>query len=156
MSSEVKDRLASGTYREIKDRLESGRWIKDALPDLTEQQILKISICFQETYSLMLESEEAERAEEEAARHRVVEDVRARGCSPEVVAEWRDLGWRITKRATKVTNTEAFLANHGQSVPADALSVIKSKLPTHLKKEIRDYEQITGHTITAKRRVGEG
>jgi hypothetical protein len=139
------------SYHEMKNKIESGEWIKEALPDLSPEELLRVSICFQETYALMLEREAEERVEEEAARHRVVEDIRMNGYDEVRVNAWKGKGWRVTKRVTKVLDVETFLKDHLERLPTGALSVVKSKLPPALRKVIKDYEQITGHTFSAKR-----
>lgn len=143
--------------QEIYEELSSGRWLptlvyrmRYVFREEAHAELLASSaaVHFQEMFAAYHEALAQEASEREAERVRVTEDIEA---NPQNIEHYRRNGWSVTKRAKKVLDLDGFLDDHGQDIPKDALSIVKTRLPKWLKKELTKYETIQGHTYSAKR-----
>lgn len=144
------------TSKEIYDELSSGKWAVRVLTaaahhlpdDVVDNLVARLAVHFQELFSAYHEVLEQERSEEEAERIRVAEDIEN---DPTKVQYYRELGWKVSSRAKKSLDLDAFLSDYMSDIPKEALAVVKTKLPKHLQKELTKYESVEGHTYSVKR-----
>ena len=142
---------------EIYEEISSGAWIRALVNRMgyafTEESEMdnfarRASIHFQElfeTYTRALVQEEAEEALEV---QRVTEAINQ---DSSLVPSYKEQGWKITRRTLKEVDTEGFIEGHRDSIPQDALAVVKTRLPPELKKEFAKYEAFKGYSYTVKR-----
>lgn len=143
---------------EIYESLSSGEWIHKALVHFDLERLeneedlsalsSRLALHFQEMWELYIETKEAEEIKELEDARAVVTALNEDASR---VDEFKAAGWKVTARVKKSTDVNGFLEDYRGDLPVEALAVVKSKLPPHLKKEITKYESHEGHTYTVKR-----
>ena len=141
----------------IYEELSTGQWVHAVVRrlgmDFMQEDEMRVfaqqaSVHFQELFAAYHQALAQEASEAEAERVRVVEDITA---NPERAVEYQKQGWTITRRTKKSLDLDAFLSDYERLIPKEAIAVVKTKLPTELKKELVKYEQIEGYSYTVKR-----
>jgi hypothetical protein len=143
------------TSDDIYEELSSGKWIHELLKAHVDSGTLgtvqmKCALHFQQLFLAYQEALSEEESTEEAERVRIVEDIES-DPTPDKIAQYREQGWRITRRAKNVIDMDGFLRDHMGDLQIESLAVIKTKLPPDMKRELNRYESNAGYSYTVKR-----
>lgn len=141
--------------KELYEELSSGKWIEGLLrPHVDERTVellkMKCALHFQQLFTAYQNTLSQEESDDEAERQRISEDIN-RDPTPDNIARYREIGWKISTRAKKSLDMAGFLEDHRDAIPEEAFAVIKTKLPKHLQKELARYESFEGYTYIVKR-----
>ena len=116
---------------------------------LTEDQKKTLIHQYEQRYQDELEAIAERQAEEELEAHKIKSQL-SKSWDEELLKQYKT-EWSISRRAVKKIDKQFYLDNNFR-IPAEAIKIVKSKLPDALKKEIKNYESTEKYTITVTKK----
>jgi hypothetical protein len=138
----------------LREEYESGDWLnKVQIPIYKNagELLLALKRHFQEIRAEIENAEAAEATKVEVKRHELTQKFLLSPPTLEEIAQYKEEGWSITRRAKKSVDLDGFLDEYGKEIPDDARGINKKNLTPFLKKELTKYESITEYTYSVRK-----